>query len=238
MSGNRILALLPPRDAKRLAPRLEPLSLPVRKQLYEPNQRIRHVYFLDRGVASVTIVLQEEQEVEIATVGNEGMIGVPVFLGVGSSTGKAFIQIAGEGSRMSASALRAEIARGGALHRLLERYTHGLFAQVAHSAGCNRLHRLEQRCSRWLLMTHDRVASDEFPLTQDFLARMLGVRRATVTEAVGSLQRAGLIHYRRRQVAIIDRAGLEAASCNCYAAIRQEFDRLSIRTARERAESD
>jgi CRP-like cAMP-binding protein len=163
---------------------------------------------------------------EVGVVGKEGMLGLPVFLGTDRSSGQSFSQVPGESLRLGADAFRAAIQRSRALVDLLHRYTQALFTQVSQSAACNSLHSIEERCCRWLLMTHDRVETDEFVLTQEFLAIMLGVRRASVAEVAGKLQQAGLIHYRRGQMRILDRQGLEATACECYSVIRAEYERL------------
>jgi CRP-like cAMP-binding protein len=194
--------------------------------VFEPNRVMEHVYFPEDGVISIVGLMEDGSAVETATVGNEGMVGVPVFLGAMQMAGQGFAQVPGSAWRLPAGALREEVRRGGALSRLLGRYTQALFTLVAQSSACNRKHTVEQRCARWLLMTHDRVAGDNFELTQLFLSQMLGVRRATVTEAAGELQARGLIEYTRGRMAIVDRAGLEAAACPCYGIIRAEFARM------------
>ncbi|HEU4561941.1 MAG TPA: Crp/Fnr family transcriptional regulator [Longimicrobium sp.] len=171
-------------------------------------------------------LMDDGSAVETATIGNEGLVGVPVFLGAMQMAGQAFAQVPGEAYRLPAGALREEVRRGSALATLLGRYTQALFTLVAQSSACNRKHAVEQRCARWLLMTHDRVPGDTFELTQHFLSQMLGVRRATVNEAAAALQERGLIDYTRGRITIIDRAGLEAAACACYAIIRNEFARM------------
>jgi CRP-like cAMP-binding protein len=164
--------------------------------------------------------------VEVGTVGNEGMLGLPVFLGADSSPGAAFCQVPGRALRMPAEALRAAASVEGPLRDLLQRYAQALMDQIAQSAACNRAHSTEERLCRWLLMTHDRVGADRFPLTQEFLGQMLGVRRAGVSATASILQRAGFIRYSRGTITITDRAGLESASCGCYRVVRDEFDRL------------
>ena len=224
---NRILASLPHAEYARVAPRLERVVLELRQLLFDVDRPIEHVYFPENSVGSVVNVMTDGSAVETATIGNEGMVGLPVFHGVDRTTAQAFCQIPGEALRMEARAFKAELQHTrGALTAILGRYTEALFTQVAQSSACNRLHPMRQRCARWLLMTHDRVGGDTFPITHRFLSQMLGVRRATVTRAAGSLQKAGLIDYRMGTTRVIDRAGLEAASCECYAIIRREFDRL------------
>ena len=223
---NRILAALPPKDLKRLEPKLEGLSLEFKQPVYEPGEPIRHVYFPTSGIVSLVIVMSDDLPVEIATVGREGMVGLPVFLEAGETPNRAFCQVPGAALRMEAEAFKAEARRGGGLTSLLLRYTQALFNQVAQSAACNRTHTVEERCARWLLQTHDRVGEDRFLLTQEFMAEMLGVRRATVNIAAGILQRAGFIIYSRGRITILDRPGLESASCECYGVVKAESVRL------------
>jgi CRP-like cAMP-binding protein len=170
--------------------------------------------------------MEDGTVVELATVGNEGMVGLPVFLGGDTMPLKAFVQIPGDAMRMKADVFKDSVNQGSPLHGLLQRYTQALFNQVAQSTACNRVHSIEERCCRWLLMTRDRVESDGFPLTQEFLSQMLGVRRPSVSVVAAILQKAGLIRYSRGRITILDREGLEAAACECYAIIKQEFDRL------------
>jgi CRP-like cAMP-binding protein len=223
---NRILAALPREEWERIGPQLERVRLGFREVVCEPNRPMSHVYFPEDGIVSILGLMDDGSAVETATVGNEGMVGVPVFLGAMQMAGQAFAQIAGDAWRMPAAALREEVRRGSPLSALLGRYTQALFTLVAQSSACNRKHPVEQRCARWLLMSHDRVGGDSVPLTQLFLSQMLGVRRATVNEAATALQERGLIEYRRGLITILDRPGLEAAACACYAIIRAEFARM------------
>jgi CRP-like cAMP-binding protein len=225
-SENRILSVLPDLDRQRLLPHLEPVRTELKQILYAPNEAVSHIYFPLNGVVSLMTIMADGSAIEVATVGNEGMIGLPVFLGAGSMPGQALSQIPGDALRMAAEVFRTEAQSGGALQQVLQRYTQGLLNQTAQSAACNRLHAITERCARWLLMTHDRVGTDQFPLTHEFLSQMLGVRRATVTVAVGALQQAGLIRSHRGHITVLDRVGLEAASCECYRIIREEYDRL------------
>lgn len=226
MFRNRILNALPAEEQERLATRLTHVDLHIRKVLIDPNQVIEHVWFLEDGVVSVLGVMEDGSAVETATIGHEGMVGLPVFLGASSMAAQAFAQVSGHAYRLPAADLREEVRRGGALAGLLGRYTQALFTLLSQSSACNRIHSAEQRCARWLLLTHDRVGSDTFDLTHLFLSQMLGVRRATVTEIAGTLQERGLIDYSRGRITVTDRAGLEAASCVCYRVIAAEFDRL------------
>ncbi len=223
---NRLLAALPPDGYAALAPHLEPVTLAFKEPVYEPNRPIPHVLFPTTGVFSVLTVMADGAAIEVATSGNEGMLGLPLFLGTTTSPGLVFSQIPGESLRLPAAAFQEAVEHNRQLVAILHRYTLALLLQIAQSAACNRLHTMEHRCARWLLLTHDRVAADRFPLTHEFLGQMLGVRRASVTEAVGTLQQAGLITYRRGRMTVVDRAGLEAAACECYGVIRAEYDRL------------
>lgn len=224
--GNRLLAAVPAADRRRMQERMEPVKFDLRQPVYEPGKPIEYVYFPLTAVISMLAVMDDGQAVEVATMGNEGMAGLPVFLGATTSPDLAFAQIPGRALRMPAGEFR-ELANGaGVVQALLQRYTQAFFVQLAQGAACNRLHSLDQRLARWLLMTHDRVGQDQFPLTQEFMAQMLGVRRATVTEAAGRLQQADLITYRRGIITILDRPGLEAASCECYRIITAEHARL------------
>jgi CRP-like cAMP-binding protein len=223
---NRLLAALPREEWDRIRPRAERVRLELREVLFEPNRPMSHVYFPEDGIVSILGLMDDGSAVETGTVGNEGMVGVPVFLGAMQMAGQAFAQIPGDAWRMPAAALREEVRRGSPLASLVGRYTQALFTLVAQSSACNRMHPVEQRCARWLLLTHDRVGGDTFELTQLFLSQMLGVRRATVNEAATALQERGLIEYRRGRITIVDRPALEAAACACYAIIRAEFTRM------------
>ena len=194
--------------------------------VFEKDKPISHVYFPTDGVISLVAPLDGGLNVEIATVGREGMVGLALFLGTETMPFRAFGQIAGVALRLEAAAFRAEIERSVALVRILNRYTQALLTQIAQSAACNCVHSVEKRCARWLLQTHDRLEADHYLLTQEFLAQMLGVRRASVSEAAGGLQKAKLIRYTNGRLTILDRRGLEVVACGCYRVIRQEIDRL------------
>lgn len=226
MLHNRILASLADEELRRLRCVLEPVELGLRQVLVEVNREIEQVYFVEEGVVSVVAVMEDGSAVETATVGNEGMVGLPVFLGALSMSGQAFVQVPGRALAMPAGVLREEVREGKMLGRMLGRYTQALFTMMSQSSACNRLHPAQERCARWLLMTHDRVEDDTFVLTHLFLSQMLGVRRATVTEVAGALQKRGLIEYSRGKIRVIDRPGLEAASCACYRIVTSEFARL------------
>jgi CRP-like cAMP-binding protein len=221
-----LLAALPNTDYRRLAPQLDRVALEIKQVLIDVDQPITHVYFPENGVVSMVGVMADGTAVETATVGHEGMIGLPLFHGTDRTSTQAFSQIPGMALRMTADAFRAEVARHGALSHMLHRYSQALLTLIAQSSACNRVHTMRERCARWLLHTHDRVGSDEFTLTHQFLSQMLGVRRATVTEALGELQALGAITYTMGRITVTDRAALEQAGCECYAIIRREFDRL------------
>lgn len=225
--GNRILDALPPRELERLLPALAPVSFELKHRLLEPGKAIGSVYFPVSAVVSLLTTMDDDSCVEVATIGNEGIVGVPVFLGAQAMGARDLYQVQVPGRTVAMdTATFLEATGRDPLRGLVERYAQALFSQVTQQVACNGLHSVEERCSRWMLLTHDRVGSNEFPLTQEFLSQMLGVRRASVTLAAGALQNAGFIRYSRGRIAIIDRDGLENASCECYRTIRTEFDRL------------
>lgn len=221
---NRILQLLPLADAERLARILEPVRIGAKEPIYTTGKPIDFVYFPLTGIVSLVMDMAGGQSVEAGTIGREGIVGLPAFLGAPRSLWRTLSQIAGDALRAPIELFKEEARRGEALNRLLHRYTIALMAMLAQTAACNRLHSLEQRMCRWLLTTRDRVDDDEFPLTQEFLGQMLGVRRPSVSLAGAALQTAGLIKYTRGQVKIVDRSGLEAASCECYGIVRRHYD--------------
>lgn len=223
---NRLLALLPEEERRHLMSFLEPVELPARRALFEPHRPVEHVWFPLDGMISLVVILEEGASAEIATIGNEGIVGLPVFLDAGSIPVQAISQVHGRALRMSAAAFRAQVPEGSTLHGVLHLYVQALFTQVAQTAACNRFHSVDKRCARWLLQTHDRVGEDEFGLTQEFLAEMIGVRRASVSTTAAHLRRDGLIQYRRGRIRILDRRGLEQCACECYKIIRAEYDRL------------
>lgn len=224
---NRLLAALPRDDVATLTPHLEPVSLAIGQILAEPGAVLAHVYFPETAILSVINRMADGAAVEVGTVGNEGLVGLAALLEADASESQTLAQIPGTALRLPAAVLVAAVEARPALRRLVHRYTQAYLTQVAQGAACNRLHGIEARCARWLLMTHDRVGgADVFPLTQEFLAIMLGVRRSGVTLAAGALQDAGLIRYRRGGIRVLDRAGLEAAACECYGVVRRQFDRL------------
>jgi CRP-like cAMP-binding protein len=223
---NRILASLPPADYRRISRLLEPVPFRRGQPLHDPGRRATHAYFPRTGVASVVARFSDGTAIEVATIGNEGLVGLSAYLADGRNPMEVFVQVPGEAVRMDADAFRLEIRSGGALRDLARRYAFALLVQVGQSAACNRIHSLDQRCARWLLMTHDRVLGDDIALTQEYLAEMLGVRRAGVTQAAHALKRRRLIDYHRGSIQVIDRKGLERAACECYALIRGEHEAL------------
>jgi CRP-like cAMP-binding protein len=224
-SKNQILMRVSPEDFNRLRPEFSEISLTLKQRVYEQGKKIDYAYFPESGVISVVKQLDDGSVVETGTVGNEGMVGLPAVFGVGTSAARAFCQVPGRAVRLKAEVVLRERRRGGDFAELLLRFAHATMALLEQSVACNRVHSLEERMCRWLLMTHDRVGADRFPLTQVFLAEMLGVRRPTVNIAGRSLQRAGLIRYVRGNITIVDRKGLEDSSCECYSQVRAEFAR-------------
>lgn len=224
--ANRILKALPPEEYERLNADLEPVTMPLGEILCHPDEPIRHVYFPNHGTVSLVSNFEDGTSVEVGMVGNEGMFGVSVFLGSISTPLLAQVQLPGDGFRMRADVLRREFTKSGQLQDLLLRYTQAFITQIAQTAACNRAHPIEGRLSKWLLMCADRANSKDLALTHEFIAMMLGARRAGVTEAAGALRARGLIDYKRGQVMILDRQGLESASCECYPMVKREFARL------------
>ena len=220
---NRLLAALPPEEYQRLLPHLERVRLPFQSVLYEPGAPITHVYFPIDGVLSLLTLMRDGRAAEAATVGNEGMTGLALVMGSDSAHDRVLCQVPGEALRMTATTFREALARGGALSWVLRRYAQALFNQIMQTAACNHLHRVDQRCARWLLLIHDGVGADQFPLKQEFLALMLNVQRPTVTQVAGTLRDAGCIRYSRGKVTIMERGALEAVACECYRVIRDQF---------------
>ena len=223
---NLLLAALPDEDYQRLLPNLEAVSLPLGGTVYESGTRMRHVIFPTDGIVSLLYVMKDGASAEIAIVGNEGVIGVALFMGGESTPSRAIVQSAGHAYRLRAELLREEFQRGGELQHLLLRYTQTLITQMAQTAVCNRHHTIEQQLCRWLLLSLDRLPSDDLHMTQELIANMLGVRREGVTEAAGNLQSDGLIRYRRGHIKVLDRPGLERRVCECYGVVKEESDRL------------
>ena len=226
-SPNKLLAALPAADYRRILPTLTTVPLKFRQVMHKYGEPIDTVYFIGGGVASVTNVMTDGRMVEVATIGKEGMVGVTVFLGGTVSPGEAFIQVPdGVGQAMSADAFRKELDRRGVFYGLISRYSQALQILLMQSTACNSLHTVEERCSRWLLMTHDRVDGDELRLTHEFLGYMLGVRRPTVSLVLGTLDKAGILHNGTKKITIVNRARLEDTSCECYRVVKGAFDRL------------
>jgi CRP-like cAMP-binding protein len=224
---NQLLRALPTADYALILPHLQRVTLGVGDIISDANTRTRHVLFPETAVLSLIIVMADGAAVEAATVGNEGIVGLAAFLGDGAMTTQCLAQIAGDAQRLPTTMLARAVAQSAALGVLLRRYTQAFINQLAQSVACNRLHSIDQRCARWLLMTHDRVGGgDSFDLTQEFLSYMLGVRREGVSGASRSLQDLGIISYRRGHISVLDRRALERASCECYADTRADFARL------------
>jgi CRP-like cAMP-binding protein len=223
---NHLLGALPAEDFERLKPNIEAVTLKLGEVLYEPGGRMRYVYFPTTAIVSLLYVMADGASAEIAIVGNEGILGISLFMGGESTPSRAVVQSAGHGFRMRAAVLKDEFSRFGVLMRLLLRYTQALITQMAQTAVCNRHHTVDQQLCRWLLLSLDRLSSNELTMTQELIANMLGVRREGVTEAAGKLQNAGLISYRRGKIKVLDRLGVEARSCECYEVVKKELDRL------------
>ena len=222
-SQNHLLAALPPAEFEVLAAHLELVTMRLGQMLYEPGGQLQHAYFPTTSIISLHYVMESGASAETAGVGNEGMLGVSLFMGGDTTPSSAVVQTAGHAYRLERRLLKQEFERGGLLQKLLLRYTQALLTQMAQTAVCNRHHSLEQQLCRWLLLTLDRLPSNELVMTQELVASMLGVRREGITVAAGDLQRAGYISYRRGHIAVLNRAGLEASSCECYAVVKKEL---------------
>ena len=223
---NHILATLPREDCERVRGALEPVTLALGDVVYESGEHLAHLYFPTSCIVSMLYSMEDGATAEMGLAGNDGVVGVALFLGGNTTPNRAIVALEGTALRMRAAAVREEFARGGAFQRLLLRYTQSLITQISQTAVCNRLHSVEKRLCRWLLLCHDRVESDRLLMTQEFISNMLGGRRESVTVAAGRLQDAGLIHYSRGHIRILDRHGLEAACCECYQTVSVEFERL------------
>ncbi len=221
---NRLLAALPKDEYQRLLPKLELFPLVFGKVIYEFGDLIRNVYFPTSGIVSLLASVEDRATLEVGIVGREGMVGLSAFLGVKTSANHAVVQGVGAAMRMKATAFRSECENGGSFPRLLRRYTHSRLTQIEQGAACNRFHSIDARLARWLLMTRDRMGTDEFQLTQEFLSNMLGVRREGVNKAAGALQQKNLISYNRGTLTILNRAGVKAVACLCYGIIKAEYD--------------
>ena len=223
---NRLLDALPDAEWERWLPHLEAVDMPLGKVLYEPGIRLTHVYFPTTSIVSLLYVMEDGASAEIAVVGHDGLVGISLFMGGESTTNRAVVQSAGQGFRLKANLLMLEFNRAGPVLHLLLRYTQALITQMAQTAVCNRHHSLDQQLCRWLLLSLDRLPTNELIMTQELIANMLGVRREGVTEAAGNLDKAGLIHYRRGHITVLDRSGLETRTCECYSVVKHEYDRL------------
>ena len=223
---NRLLAALPAADFERLLPHLEPCPLPLGQTLYESGGHMAHVYFPTEGIVSLLYVMENGASAEIAVIGNEGLVGVSMFMGGENTPSRALVQGAGHACRLGAPILQREFERGGELQRLLLRYTQALITQMAQTVVCNRHHSVEQQLCRWLLLSLDRLPSNRVQMTQELIANMLGVRREGVTEAARRLQETGLIRYQRGRITVLERPKLEQRVCECYAVVKRETDRL------------
>jgi len=223
---NHLLAALPANDFERLLPHLELVTLKLGEALYESGERLQHVYFPTTSIVSLLYVMEDGSSAEIAIVGNEGILGISLFMGGETTPSRAVVQSAGQAYRLKAHLLKQEFNRAGPVLHLLLRYTQALITQMAQTAVCNRHHSVEQQLCRWLLLSLDRLSSNELAMTQELIANMLGVRREGVTEAAGNLQRDKLIRYTRGRISVLNRPGLENRACECYAVVKKEFDRL------------
>lgn len=223
---NRLLAALPEEVHERLYPHLEDVSLLLGQVIYESGERLDHIYFPTTSIVSLLYTMEDGTSAEIGVVGNDGVVGIALFMGGETTPNRAVVQSAGYSLRMKPNVLQEEFRRGGPLQLVLLRYTQALITQMSQTAVCNRLHSVDQQLCRWLLLSHDRLDSNELTMTQELIANMLGVRREGVTVAAGHLQAAGLIHYNRGKITISDRTGLEARACECYQVVRNEFERL------------
>ena len=223
---NQLLAAMPEAEWKRWLPDIEAVDLPLGEVLYEPGTTLSHVYFPTTAIISLLYVLENGASAEIAVVGKEGLVGISLFMGGESTPSRAVVQSAGKGFRLPAQAMKDEFNRGGAVLHLLLRYTQALITQMSQTAVCNRHHSLDQQLCRWLLLSLDRLEGSELVMTQELISNMLGVRREGVTEAALQLQSAGLIKYSRGRISVLDRPGIEKRSCECYAVVKNEYDRL------------
>jgi CRP-like cAMP-binding protein len=225
-NANQLLAVLPEAEWARLAPHLVDVDMPLGQVIYESGGQLEHVYFPTTSIVSLLYVMEDGASAEIAIVGREGIVGIALFMGGETTPSRAIVQSAGHAYRLSARILKDEFSRGGPVQRLLLRYTQALITQMAQTAVCNRHHSIDQQLCRWLLLSIDRLSSNELKMTQELIANMLGVRRSGVTEAALKLQSAGLIRYSHGHIEVLDRPGLERHVCECYAVVKREFDRL------------
>jgi len=223
---NHLLAALPTAEFERLAAHLELVPMPLGEILYEPGGQLRHAYFPTTAIVSLHYVMESGASAETAGVGNEGVVGISLFMGGDTTPSSAVVQTAGHAYRLEGRLLKQEFNRAGLMQHLMLRYTQALITQMAQTAACNRHHSVEQQLCRWLLLTLDRMPTNELIMTQELVASMLGVRREGITEAAGKLQHAGFIRYRRGHIAVLERSGLEARACECYAVVKKELSRL------------
>ena len=226
LKQNHLLAALPDSELQRWLPQLEAVDMPLGYVVYESGSLLKHVYFPTTSIVSLLYVMENGASAEIAVVGMEGLVGVSLFMGGGSTPSRAVVQSAGKGFRLKSNVMKQEFERAGPVMHLLLRYTQALITQMAQTAVCNRHHSLDQQLCRWLLLSLDRLRCNQLVMTQELIANMLGVRREGVTEAALKLQRAGLISYARGRITVLDRSGLEARTCECYAVVKKEYDRL------------
>jgi CRP-like cAMP-binding protein len=224
--NNHLLASLPAAEWERWLPQLERVEMPLGQVLYESGTTLTHVYFPLTAIVSLLYVMENGASAEIAVVGNEGIVGISLFMGGESTSSRAVVQSAGHGFRLNAQTMKDEFNRAGPVLHLLLRYTQALITQMAQTAVCNRHHSLDQQLCRWLLLSLDRLQGNDLVMTQELIANMLGVRREGVTEAALKLQKVGLIRYTRGRISVLDRAGLEQRTCECYAVVKKEYDRL------------
>ena len=227
---NQLLAVLPDEEWQRWWPLLEPVEMPLGQILYESGSVLSHVYFPTSSIVSLLYVMENGASAEIAVAGNEGLVGISLFMGGGSTPSRAVVQSAGQGFRLNADLMKDEFDKGGPVLHLLLRYTQALITQMSQTAVCNRHHSLDQQLCRWLLLSLDRLQGNELVMTQELIANMLGVRREGVTEAALQLQSSGLIRYARGRISVLDRPGLEVRSCECYGVVKKEYDRLLPRS--------
>ncbi|WP_386065808.1 Crp/Fnr family transcriptional regulator [Tahibacter sp. UC22_41] len=223
---NSLLRALPAEEWARIAPQLELVDMPLGTVLYESGSRLRHVYFPTTSIVSLLYVMKDGASAEIAIVGNEGLVGIALFMGGETTPSRAVVQSGGQGYRLKGQHIKQEFGRAALLQQLLLRYTQALLTQMAQTAVCNRHHSVDQQLCRWLLLSLDRLPTNQLTMTQELIANMLGVRREGVTEAAGKLQSAGLIRYSRGHIVVLDRQRLEARACECYRVVKDEFDRL------------
>ena len=226
LKQNQLLAALPAAELQRWVAQLEPVDLPLGQVLYEPGNTLSHVYFPTTAIVSLLYVMENGSSAEIAVVGHEGIVGISLFMGGESTPSRALVQSAGRGFRLASQLMKDEFNRAGPVMHLLLRYTQALITQMAQTAVCNRHHSLDQQLCRWLLLSLDRLTGNELVMTQELMANMLGVRREGVTEAALQLQSVGLIRYARGRIKVLDRPGLEQRTCECYAVVKKEYDRL------------